>query len=49
VVSDIKVMETMINRDTASAARDFGYDRMAPGSEKSEEKRDEGGLQQMRM
>lgn len=27
VVSDIKVMETMLNRDTASAARDFGYAR----------------------
>lgn len=27
VVSDIKVMETMLNRDTASAAKDFGYDR----------------------
>lgn len=27
VVSDIKVMETMLGRDTASAARDFGYDR----------------------
>ena len=25
VVSDIKVMETMLNRDTASAAKDFGY------------------------
>lgn len=26
VVSDIKVMETMLYRDTASAAKDFGYD-----------------------
>lgn len=26
VASDIKVMETMLNRDSASAARDFGYD-----------------------
>ncbi len=25
VVSDIKVMESMLNRDTASAAKDFGY------------------------
>lgn len=25
VVSDIKVMETMLHRDTASAAKDFGY------------------------
>lgn len=25
VVSDIKVMETMLSRDTASAAKDFGY------------------------
>lgn len=28
VVSDIKVMETMLNRDTASAAKDFGYATM---------------------
>ena len=27
VVSDIKVMESMLNRDTASAAKDFGYDK----------------------
>lgn len=27
VVSDIKVMETMLGRDIASAARDFGYDQ----------------------
>lgn len=27
VVSDIKVMETMLSRDTASAAKDFGYDQ----------------------
>ena len=25
VVSDIKVMETLLERDTGSAARDFGY------------------------
>ena len=25
VFSDIKVMETMLHRDTASAAKDFGY------------------------
>jgi len=28
VVSDIKVMETMLQRDTASAAKDFGYDQV---------------------
>ena len=27
VVSDIKVMEAMLSRDTASAAKDFGYDQ----------------------
>lgn len=27
VVSDIKVMETMLHRDTGSAAKDFGYDQ----------------------
>ena len=26
VVSDIKVMETMLQRDTGSAAKDFGYE-----------------------
>ena len=31
VVSDIKVMETMLQRDAASAARDFGYDRTNGG------------------
>lgn len=30
VVSDIKVMETMLNRDTASAAKDFGYEMQSP-------------------
>lgn len=33
VVSDIKVMETMLNRDTASAAKDFGYDKKSPRSD----------------
>lgn len=27
VVSDIKVMETMLQRDTGSAAKDFGYEQ----------------------
>ena len=30
VASDIKVMEAMLKRDTASAAKDFGYDKSAP-------------------
>ena len=30
VVSDIKVMEAMLNRDTASVAKDFGYDQAKP-------------------
>lgn len=36
VVSDIKVMETMLNRDTASAARDFGYEKAKKPAEKDE-------------
>lgn len=36
VVSDIKVMETMLNRDTASAAKDFGFDRAKKPDEKDE-------------
>ena len=27
VASDIKVMEAMLKRDTASVAKDFGYDK----------------------
>ena len=27
VASDIKVMETMLHQDTASAAKDFGYEQ----------------------
>lgn len=38
VVSDIKVMETMLNRDTASAAKDFGYDKAQKPSTKDESK-----------
>ena len=33
VVSDIKVMETMLSRDTASAAKDFGYEKQSPKKE----------------
>lgn len=36
VVSDIKVMETMLNRDTASAAKDFGYSKAEQTSSKEE-------------
>lgn len=36
VVSDIKVMETMLNRDTASAAKDFGYDKAKKPTAKDE-------------
>ena len=36
VVSDIKVMETMLNRDTASAAKDFGYDKAKKPAAKDE-------------
>ena len=38
VVSDIKVMETMLNRDTASAAKDFGYDKAKKPEEQEERK-----------
>jgi len=54
VVSDIKVMEAMLNRDTASVAKDFGYpeapktrpkaDRQPAPSEK-----ENGGMQQMEL
>jgi len=40
VVSDIKVMETMLHRDTASAAKDFGYDQTSEN---------DGGMQQLRL
>ena len=36
VVSDIKVMETMLNRDTASAAKDFGYATLKKPVDKDE-------------
>ena len=36
VVSDIKVMETMLSRDTASAAKDFGYTQAQKTSPKGE-------------
>lgn len=38
VVSDIKVMESMLQRDTASAAKDFGYAK----AKKEKDKPDEG-------
>lgn len=44
VVSDIKVMETMLNRDTASAAKDFGY-----ATAKKPNAKDEIKPQQMEM
>ena len=37
VVSDIKVMESMLQRDTASAAKDFGYDKFASQKDKPDE------------
>ena len=56
VVSDIKVMEAMLNRDTASVAKDFGYpeppktrpktDAKTTGQPKAE---DAGGMQQMEL
>jgi len=35
VATDIKVMEAMLRRDTASAARDFGYDREEAATEQT--------------
>ena len=46
VVSDIQVMEAMLNRDTASAAKDFGYDpppRVRPKADGDTEE-DNGGI-----
>ncbi|MDE7010191.1 MAG: 5-bromo-4-chloroindolyl phosphate hydrolysis family protein [Oscillospiraceae bacterium] len=37
VVSDIKVMEAMLSRDTASAAKDFGYDQTSKKKRKDGE------------
>ena len=37
VVSDIKVMETMLSRDTASAAKDFGYAKAEKTSPQGED------------
>ena len=44
VVSDIKVMETMLNRDTASAAKDFGYTTAKKPAEKDELKPQQFGM-----
>ena len=44
VVSDIKVMEAMLKRDTASAAKDFGY----PEPPKTRPKSD-GDVQQLEL
>lgn len=44
VVSDIKVMETMLSRDTASAAKDFGYATAKKPAEKDELKPQQFGM-----
>lgn len=44
VVSDIKVMETMLSRDTASAAKDFGYTTAKKPAEKDELKPQQFGM-----
>jgi len=44
VASDIKVMEAMLKRDTASAAKDFGYD--GPSLTLDPEGKDKGGQSQ---
>ncbi len=43
VVSDIKVMEAMLNRDSASAAKDFGYAEPPKVKPKEASKKSEGG------
>ena len=48
VASDIKVMEAMLKRDTASAARDFGYEEPPMVRPKSDKDQEQGGkLQSM--
>lgn len=42
VVSDIKVMETMLGRETASAAKDFGYDQVQ--EEREMQEKQSGGM-----
>lgn len=55
VVSDIKVMETMLHRDTASVAKDFGYDtaekKKSAGQSQpaAPEKKDDGGVQRLEL
>ena len=46
VASDIKVMEAMLKRDTASAAKDFGYAEKPMVRPKSDKKQDDGGTMQ---
>ena len=43
VVTDIKVMEAMLNRDMATMARDFGIDASRPVEEGKRVKKDEDG------
>ena len=43
VDSDIRVMEAMLKRDTASAAKDFGFEETARVRPKSDNRKDEGG------
>lgn len=46
VDSDIRVMEAMLKRDTASAAKDFGFEETARVRPKSDNHKDEGGQMQ---
>ncbi len=54
VVSDIKVMEAMLNRDTASVAKDFGYPEPPKTRPKTDRQsappeKENGGMQQMEL
>lgn len=49
VVSDIKVMEAMLKRDTATAARDFGYPEPPKTRPKGDNKPDDGDVQQLQL
>ena len=52
VVTDIKVMEAMLNRDGASAAKDFGYPeppKVRPKDGDASNKKDGGDFQTLQL
>ena len=51
VVTDIKVMEAMLNRETGSVAKDFGFPeppKVRPKSDRKD-KKDDGDVQQLQL